>query len=374
MNQIVIFSPTDFIAVLNQTLEFAYPSVTIEGELAELRISKNRWVYFNLKDEFSSVAFFGSVYQLPGPLQNGLRVRVVGSPRLHARYGFSVSFQSISPVGEGSIKKAADLLRAKLEVEGLFAPERKRLLPSVPQSIGLITAAASAACADFMKTLNERWGGVEVWLIDSLVQGDQAPSQLVKAIEHMNKLPALPEVLVITRGGGSAEDLAAFNDERVVRAIAASRIPTLVAIGHEVDVSLAELVADLRASTPTAAASIVVPDRRQILAELKMQSVSLAQSTHQVIRDVLTGLAQNKQLLIQQFRYLLDSETQRLADLRRIIMAFNPENILRRGYALVVKNSRYITSTKSVAIGERLQVVLRDGKIITKVKSIDAQN
>src|SRR3954469_12447565 len=141
--QDIILSPSDFVAVLNQTLEIAFPVVAIEGELANFRISKNRWVYFDLVDEQSSVKFFGTVYELPGPLQEGLSVRVIGQPRMHPRFGFSVNLQSILPVGEGSLKKAADLLGQKLESEGLFAPELKRLLPTMPGTIGLITAAGS---------------------------------------------------------------------------------------------------------------------------------------------------------------------------------------------------------------------------------------
>src|SRR5581483_12363015 len=153
----IIFTPADFIAALNQTLEFAYPSVVIEGELSNFRVSKNRWVYFDLKDELASVPLFGTVYSLPGPLEDGLTIRVVGMPRMHPRFGFSVNFQSILPVGEGSLKKAADLLLQKLSAEGLFEPERKRPLPQIPETIGLVTAAGSAAAADFEKILNERW-------------------------------------------------------------------------------------------------------------------------------------------------------------------------------------------------------------------------
>ncbi len=299
-------------------------------------------------------------------------VRVVGAPRLHPRYGFSVNYQTITPVGEGSIRKAADLLQAKLTAEGLFAPERKRSLPVTPARVGLITAASSAAAADFMKVLNERWGGVEVQLIDSLVQGDNAPAQLVRAIEHFNKLPELLEVLVITRGGGSGEDLAAFNDERVVRAVAASRIPTLVAIGHEVDISLAELAADLRASTPTAAAAALVPDRRQVLAGLKLQQKALAQGVAQTLRDARADSRQATQIIDQQLKYLLNSQSEKLAGLRRVLTAFNPDNVIKRGYAIVSKNGVYITRASAATTGDHLQLKLRGGTIQVDVESVDA--
>src|SRR5579871_314038 len=166
-----VFSPSDFVAVFNQTLEYAYPSVVIEGELANFRIAKNRWVYFSLQDELASVSFFGAVNQLPGPLEDGLMARVVGVPRMHPRYGFSVNLLSITPVGEGALRKAGDLLAKKLAAEGLFAPERKRPLPALPERVGLITATGSAAAADFIKILGERWGGLEILLRDSFVQG-----------------------------------------------------------------------------------------------------------------------------------------------------------------------------------------------------------
>ena len=259
---------SEFVAVLNQTLEFAYPNVTVSGELANFRVSKNRWVYFDLKDEESSVKFFGTIYQLPGPLEDGMMLAVSGMPRLHPLYGFSVNVVSIRPVGEGSIKKAAKLLEAKLAGEGLFDLERKRPLPYPPTHIGLITSAESAAYRDFVKVLGARWGGIKISLIDVQVQGEVSPAQLVAAIEQFNQAAEPPEVLVVTRGGGSAEDLQAFSTEQVTRAVAASRIPTLVAIGHEVDISLAELAADQRASTPSNAAELLVPDRRAVLAGL----------------------------------------------------------------------------------------------------------
>jgi exodeoxyribonuclease VII large subunit len=142
------FSVSEFVALLNQTLEYAYPNVTITGELANFRVSKNRWAYFDLKDEEATVRFFGTIYQLPGPLEDGMMVAVRGVPRLHPQYGFSITVQHIQPVGEGSIRKAAQLLEAKLTAEGLFDPERKRPLPYPPAHIGLVASAESAAYRD----------------------------------------------------------------------------------------------------------------------------------------------------------------------------------------------------------------------------------
>lgn len=361
--QELIFTPTDFVAVFNQTLEIAYPVVTIEGELANFRVSRSRWVYFDIKDELASVKFFGSVYQLPGPLEDGLKLRVVGAPRLHPRYGFSITFQSIQPVGEGAIKKAAELLRAKLEAEGLFAPERKRPLPEIPRRIGLITAAASAAAADFIKILDERWGGVEVLLADVLVQGAAAPAAIVAAVEYFEQINPLADVLVITRGGGSAEDLAAFNDERVVRAVAGSRTPTLVAIGHEVDISLAELAADQRASTPTDAAQIVVPDRRHVAAQLENVKAGLEKFLLDEIDSAASGLKSDQKYLTNQVFSLLDLAKRGIQSTRKLVSIFDPEAALKRGYAIVSKGREHVRSVRQVAKGDKLSIELGDGKI-----------
>lgn len=368
--QDIILSPSDFVAVLNQTLEIAFPVVAIEGELANFRISKNRWVYFDLVDEQASVKCFGTVYQLPGPLEDGMTVRVVGQPRMHPRFGFSVNLQSILPVGEGSLKKAADLLAQKLEAEGLFAPERKRLLPIMPDSIGLITAAGSAAYSDFIKILNERWGGVEVWLADVFVQGEQSPGQLVSAIEYFNRLSKMPEVLVITRGGGGAEDLASFSDERVVRAVAASRIPTLVAVGHEVDVSLAELAADMRASTPTNAAAAVVPDKKHELSVLTHNHRHLAGQLQQAYQQKQKYIDSTREYLVTYMHNLISREAQELVSLKKLSGLLDPKAALRRGYAIVSFSGRHIKSVKSLKIGAELGIELADGKINASINEV----
>ncbi len=359
----LILSPADFVALLNQTLEVVYPSVTIEGELSNFRVSKNKWVYFDLQDELASVKFFGTVYMLPGPLEDGLKVRVSGMPRLHPRFGFSINAQTITPAGAGSIKKAADLLRAKLEAEGLFEPSRKRLLPQIPISIGLITASNSAAYADFIKILNERWGGIEISLADVYVQGSQSALQIVRAIEFFNANSPLVDVLVITRGGGSVEDLAAFNDERLVRAVAASRIPTLVAIGHEVDISLAELAADMRASTPTNAAQLVAPSRSEAIAGLALAHKSLSELILQKLQVGRQEIQDNQKYLTSQVNLLLKDRLNLLNSHRKLISVFDPQAVLRRGYAIVSRAGQNISSIRGVKTGDKLRIQLSDGTI-----------
>lgn len=364
----LVLSPADFVGLLNQTLEFAYPSVIIEGELSNFRVSKNRWVYFDLQDEQASVKFFGTVYSLPGPLEDGLKLRVSGSPRLHPRFGFSINLTSISPVGEGSIKKAADLLSAKLQAEGLFDPARKRSLPLLPRTIGLITAANSAAYADFIKIIGQRWGGLTIQVADVYVQGAQAPPQLVRAIEHFNEQPDLPDVLVITRGGGSTEDLAAFNDERVVRAVSASRIPTLVAIGHEIDVSLAELAADQRASTPTNAAQLVIPNRQEVIVGLQAVKKSMLQSVQAQLQTQQANSKSKREYLTSQVILQIKNLQNQLTNQRKLLGVFDPSAALRRGYAVVRSRGRHVFKAGSLKPGDELNIQLADGTIGAEVK------
>ena len=363
-----IFSPTDFVAVLNQTMEFAYPSVMVQGELANFRVSKNRWVYFDLKDDYSSVKFFGTVYQLPGPLEDGMLVQVRGLPRLHQQYGFSVNVQFMQPVGEGSLKKAAALLEAKLAAEGLFAPERKRALPYPPTKIGLIASGESAAYHDFMKILNERWAGVEVLHADVQVQGEAAVGQIVAALDYFNTSGEGVEALVITRGGGSPEDLAAFSTEQVTRAVAASRVPTIVAIGHEVDVSLAELAADQRASTPSNAAQLLVPDKlhvNEVLISTKQQLgkhlLGCVQDKQRLVNDTALGLSQAVERMFQQAQ-----QTLRLR--REVLTALSPQAAMQRGYALVRHAGTVLRRAGDVKIGDDIEIRLQDGGLSATVK------
>lgn len=362
MNDIV-WSVTDFVASLNQTLEFAYPSVAISGELTNFRISKNKWVYFDLKDDTASVRFFGTIYALPGPLEDGMMLEVRGVPRLHPLYGFSVTAQSIRPVGEGSIKQAAALLEAKLQKEGLFDESRKRLLPYPPQHIGLITSSESAAYADFIKVIGQRWGGLDISLIDVQVQGELAVAQLVAAIEQFNAHANPPDVLVLTRGGGSADDLAAFSSEQVTRAVAASRVPTLVAIGHEIDWSLAERAADQRASTPSNAAELLVPNKKDEAVRLKSRGQQLSTAVHTLYAQQRADLANWQHMAAQALQHRLMVSRHSLESQTALLEALSPQAVLKRGYAILRAEGKLLRSTKSVRSGQLIEAQLRDGKL-----------
>ena len=370
LNNEIELGVSDFVALLNQTLEYAYPGVVITGELANFRVSKNKWVYFDLKDELASVKFFGSVYNLPGPLEDGMLLRVRGQPRLHPLYGFSVTVSSIQPAGEGSIKRAAALLQAKLAAEGLFDESRKRPLPYPPSRIGLITSRQSAAYADFIKILNARWQGVDIQLIDVQVQGEAAPGQITAALERFNGEAEPPEAVVIIRGGGSAEDLAAFSTEQVARAVAASRVPTLVAIGHEIDLSLAELAADRRASTPSNAAELLVPDRGQALAELSQYGAQLGQAVQRQLQAARLGLDQQAGALEQYLGQVLDRAALAIKNQAGLLEALNPQAILRRGYAIIRQAGQPVRATGALTSGGIVDVQLSDGSFTATVGKI----
>lgn len=369
--QELVLSVSDFVVVFNQTLEYAYPNVTIQGELSNFRVSKNRWVYFDLKDETASVKFFGTVYQLPGPLEDGLLVQVNGQPRLHPLYGFSINVQFIQPVGEGSLKRAAALLETKLAAEGLFDPTRKRPLPYPPKRIGLITSAESAAYRDFTKILNQRWGGAEILLADTQVQGEPAISQISAALEYFNTHADPVDVIVITRGGGSAEDMAVFNVEQVVRAVAGSRIPTLVAIGHEIDICLAEMAADVRASTPSNAAELLVPDKVAVLRNLEQTKNELARVTRGIIADEYAQAKRFTNTLETIMNQLLHRTEENIQQQAVLLEAYNPFRILKRGYSVTSINGKTINSVQHLKIADKLSIRMVDGNVETIIDNIN---
>ncbi len=367
----VPLSVSDCVAVINQTLDYAIPSLTVEGEVANFRVSRGKWVYFDLKDETAVLRCFAVVYALGMPLENGMVVRAHGSPRLHPLYNFSLTVNVVTPVGEGALRRAADLLRQKLTAEGLFDAARKRVLPAAPRHIALLTAADSAAYSDFVKILRSRWGGVAVDHYDTQVQGEAAAGQIVNAIAAVNARPELPDVIVLTRGGGSAEDLAVFNDERVVRAVAGSRVPTLVAIGHEKDISLAEAAADVRASTPSNAAELLFPDRRGE----KQRLIHLERSLNATLLSVVSDKKQQVTHYIQQLRDSLRrtaSATWQALDAKETLLgALDPRRPLEQGYALVrAVDGSIVRRTATIMPPAILEIELQDGYITVETTGV----
>ena len=369
-NEDINLSVSEFVDLVNQSLSYSFQGISVTGELANMRVSKNRWLYFDLKDQSSTVKFFGTIYNLPGPLEDGMIIKVKGMPKLHNLYGFSVTVQKISLAGEGSIKRAAELLKAQLQKEGLFDPARKRPLPYPPQTIGLVASKQSAAYADFVKIMNARWGGVEMQLIDVQVQGESAPSLVVGAIEQFNAAAVVPDVLVVIRGGGSAEDLAAFNTEQVTRAVSASRVPTIVAIGHETDISLAELAADKRASTPSNAAELLVPDKSHVLQNLHKSSTFLDNLISRQIDLTKTELSQVAELFDQTISTKLDTLKNLNKSRSDLLQALSPSSIIERGYAIVRSGGSVVSSIADLKTSDIIDINLSDGNAEAIIKSV----
>lgn len=363
------FSVSDFVAVFNQTIDYVYPSVTIIGELANFRVSKGKWVYFDLKDEIASIRFFGSVYSMPGPLEDGMMVQVVGAPKLHQTFGFSITVKSILPIGEGSIKKATDLLRSKLTKEGIFDVARKRILPYPPTRIGLVASSESAAYKDFIKVLSSRWGGVEIIHVDVQVQGEIAPVQIVEAISVLNTETL--DVIVITRGGGSTDDLIAFSNEQVVRAVASSRTPTMVAIGHEVDESLSELAADQRASTPSNAAELLVPDRKATILHAKSELNNTRKAIARSLSSTKDLISQQKQSIRDSIDTLISNQLRYVVSTQQLLMSYDPRQILKRGYALVRHKNKIVSSIVQLKNTDQISIQLHDGTVHAVVGSVE---
>jgi exodeoxyribonuclease VII large subunit len=275
------------------------------------------------------------------------------------------------PVGEGALRRAADLLAAKLQAEGLFASERKRRVPYPPRRVALLTAGNSAAYADFIKIVSARWQGIAIDHYDVQVQGEAAPAQIVSAIATANSQAEVPDVLILTRGGGSADDLAAFNDEHVVRAVAGSRVPTLVAIGHEIDESLAELAADKRASTPSNAAELLTPDRAAVLVALHETRGSLDGLLKDLVRGRKAWLKHQQELLARELRTAFDKSRYNLDLSRRLLRAYDPQAPLQRGYALVQVGGKTIRHVADLQVGEIVQVRLSDGYARATIEQVE---
>jgi exodeoxyribonuclease VII large subunit len=330
-----IFSVSDFIAVTNQVFETAYPSVEIEGEVSSFKINQGKFVFFDIKDVGGSLGCFMMVFQLRVPIEDGMKVIVTAVPKLTAWGKFSLTVRAIRPSGEGALKKSFELLKLKLDGEGLFSVERKRALPRIPSHIAVISSTQAAGYADFVKILNDRWGGVKVDVAHVQVQGATAPDQMIRAITYFNQQEVLPEVLILIRGGGSADDLSAFNDELLVRAIATSRIPTLVGVGHEIDESLSDLAADVRAATPSNAAQLLVPDRNEIIRATKVQVQSLLPRILGMIEQYRLEIKAELFRVLDTISRSADEHEARLVGLRQVLQQLDPHTVLSRGYALL---------------------------------------
>lgn len=376
-----VLSVTELREFVNQTLAYAYPAVVVEGEVASFRINQGKWIFFDLKDNETIISCFMTKYQLNTVLEDGMLVRVSAVPNLTKWGKFSLTVKSVELAGAGEVKQAFEKLRAQFEAEGLFASERKRILPTYPERIGLITSTEAAAFNDFITIARDRWPLMAVTHTHVQVQGDPAVGDVVGALQYLNERHPDLEAIVLIRGGGSAEDLQVFNTEPVVRAIYASTIPTIVGIGHEDDVSLAELVADVRAATPTDAARRLTPDKvavgQQLGHTMERQASSLqrlVEAYRQGIRrvtavyGVVERLAQERLrtatgIFEQAWQTRWQIWQRQLVEAGRTLHASNPDRILGRGYAIARVNGEVAMQSGQLPAGTQFVLQLRQGSL-----------
>lgn len=360
----------------------------VTGEISNLSRPASGHLYFTLKDQTSSlrcVMWKNRALQIKTALQDGLAVEahgVLGVYEQRGQYQLYVDF--IRPKGEGALFQEFQRLKTQLEMEGLFDPARKRAIPPWPARIGIVTSPSGAAFQDMKDTLNRRYPLVKILLSPSSVQGDSAPGEICAALERLYHLE--PDLILIGRGGGSIEDLWAFNDEKVARTLANSPVPVISGVGHETDFTITDFVADLRAPTPTAAAELAVPDQSELRLGLGESRARLARSVHNKLSDqrwkmenFLTQITRLSPLSqISNGRQRLDELNGRMdrgmgtiiktsRDLclayQARLSALNPEAILKRGYAIVTaEDGSTVYQVSQTSTGEKLQVRVSDGE------------
>jgi len=318
-----VLTVSELNALAQEVLEGTFPSIWVEGEISNLRRYPSGHTYFTLKDEGAQIAavlFRGAIQSLAFRPEDGLKVLARGRISLYETRGtFQIIVDALEPAGLGALQLAFEQLKARLLAEGLFEAARKRPLPLLPRRIGIVASPAGAALRDILKVLSRRFANLEVVVAPSRVQGEGASLEIVEAIRMLNRLGDV-DVLILARGGGSLEDLWPFNEERVARAIAGSRVPVVSAVGHEVDVTIADLVADLRAPTPSAAAEMVVRSKREMaerIGALRARVVSAMRLRVSAAGDDLeeAGSARARQAVRDRLRDLalrLDDLTARL--------------------------------------------------------------
>lgn len=361
----------------------------ISGELSNYKIYPSGHHYFTLKDAegaLRAVMFRGSAGRLRFRPENGMKVLATGRITVYPRDGaYQLYCNSLVPDGVGDLYVAFEQLKAKLQAEGLFDPTHKKPLPPYPHRIAIITSSAGAAIHDMLRILNRRYPLSKVMLLPVRVQGAEAPAEIAGAIRYANRWH-LADVIITGRGGGSMEDLWAFNDERVARMIYASEIPVVSAVGHEPDVTISDFVADRRAATPSNAAEIVAPDQQELRQRLDAMQLRMLQSLQKqlqvdrrqvqllsqarVLQDPMNYVLERRTRLVQLQKQLASAMQQRLAaDRERFakraaaLDAMSPLKVLGRGYALVKNGQKLVKSTNDAKPGDRLTLQLSDGTL-----------
>ena len=395
-------SPYQTVSQLTQdirdTLEGEFAEVTVCGEVSGFTAPRSGHWYLTLKDDAAQIAavvWKSTVSRVKFAVEDGTQVVVRGRLTVYPPRGsYQLVIEHMQPVGEGSWRAKFRRLHEKLAAEGLFDPRRKRPLPLLPRRVVVITSPTGAAVRDFLQVAQRRWRGSQITILPTKVQGAGAGVQLAAAVDLANRLRPAADVIVVTRGGGSIEDLWEFNDERLVRAIAASRIPVVSGVGHEIDVTLCDLVADLRALTPSEAAERVFPDQQSLqenLLELQARLVRGLRRRGSDAKQQVDRLAHSRALrrpldFLLQHAQRLDDRAARLLwlsenDLKRRrsqlqgvagqLEALSPLNVLSRGYSVTLTESgQPIQDAADVSIGTQVSTRLHRGRLLSTVTAV----
>lgn len=370
--------------------------VMVKGEVSNLAYRQmSGHLYFSIRDEgglIRCVMFSRYVQNLQDFPENGALVLVRGAATLYERDGaFQIIVYDIQPLGAGQGKQDMDALKRRLQEEGLFSPEHKLPLPPFPDAIGVITSREGAAFQDIIRAFRRRGYGGKLILYPCLVQGEAAPDSVLRALRAMEG-EGICQAAVIARGGGSSEDLSAFNDEELAYGVFQCGVPVVSAVGHEVDVSILDLVADARAATPTAAAELLAPDRESLARQVAQYRESIAARAGEQVRRQKLRLFQdmrllsarspgervkkNRQRLDYLVRLLVDAQRQRTRVLRehtlsllRQLELLNPAAIMRKGWSIATLEGKVLTSVAEVLEGQELTTILADGEVVSTIRS-----
>lgn len=391
-----VFSVSQLTAYLRALLDGdeILRSVLVQGEVSNLKYHSSGHVYFTLKDKSSclrAVMFRSRAAGLLFRLADGMQVIAQGNVTVYDRDGqYQIYVNSLQPAGIGSLHLAYEQLKQRLQAEGLFDSSRKRPLPAFPRVIGLATSPTGAAIRDILSIIQRRYPKVQVWFVPIVVQGSAAPPSIVRALELFSAQPEV-DVVIVGRGGGSLEELWAFNDEAVARAIAACSRPVISAVGHETDFTIADLVADRRAATPSAAAELVVPLLQEVERNLELLTRRLAAATQNLLADrrrQLTAFSQRRVLrspedLLRSWQQTVDGYEQRLQQalvvglreqrgnwqaLAARLDALSPLSVLARGYSITLnRGGQVLSSPDQLQPGEQLETILASGRVISQV-------
>jgi exodeoxyribonuclease VII large subunit len=384
-----VITITDLTRQIKYSLESSFPHIWVEGEISNFKQHTSGHLYFTLKDEgaqLSAVMWRSRVPYLNFQPADGMKVIARGSITVYPPRGnYQLDTEQIQPLGIGELQIAFERLKQKLDTEGLFSPEHKKPIPEFPERIGIITSETGAALQDIRSVLSRRHPSVEVVLAPVRVQGAGAAEEIADAIKSMNRFGGI-DVLIVGRGGGSLEDLWAFNEEIVARAIYASEIPVVSAVGHEIDFSIADFVADLRAPTPSAAAELVVRDRSELLEDIG----NLCYTMQGALEHQLSGLRERTASLVTSYSFnrpkdLIREFSQHVDELDRSLetsvshavqivrqtykslqqqlQALNPDSVLRRGYTIVRKEKHVVSRAVSLKSGDEVDIQFHDGTV-----------